>query len=90
MANGQLLPEIGREFLLTELKTGLTFASLALSAPDYDRAKIERDTRNARKAYDSYLRFRDRVNLTDAERTELQNVADELKQALRSLGEKIG
>ncbi len=89
MANGQLLPEIGRDFLLAELKTGMTFAKLALSAPDYDRVKIERDTRNARKAYDSFLRFRRRVNLTDAENTELQTAADQLKQALRNLGEKI-
>lgn len=90
MTDGQLIPEVGRQFLLTELKTGLTFAKLALSAPDYDRARIERDTRNARKAYDSFLRFRGRVDLTDAENTQLQTVADQLKQALRSLGEKIG
>ncbi len=86
MSYGELLPRIGRDFLVTELKIGLNFARLALN----DRVNLDRHLRNARKAYDSFLRFRPRVDLTDAEGTELQDLADQLKQALRDLGERIG
>jgi len=87
--SGELPTEVGREFLLTELKTGLTFADLALSAPHGDVVKIQRDTHNARKAYDSFQRFRSRVSLTDHENTELQEIADQLKRALQQLGEPM-
>lgn len=42
-------------FLDTELKTGLTFARLALNASDPD--KISRNLLNARKAYDTIAGF---------------------------------
>lgn len=87
--NGQLIPEIGRDFLLAELNTGITFATLGLSAPDSDNLKIERWTKNARHAYDTFLRFRARVTLTDAENTELRETSDKLKRALQQLGERI-
>ncbi len=42
-------------FLDTELKTGLTFARLALSARDAD--KVSRNLVNARKAYDTITAY---------------------------------
>jgi hypothetical protein len=89
MSNGQLTPEIGKGFLLAELRTGMTFAQLALSAEQFEGHRTERNRHNARKAYDSYLRFRARVALSDADQAELEEYASQLRSILRQLGEKL-
>lgn len=89
---GQLIPEIGREFLLGELKVGITFAQMALSmhnVRDWLESKGERCTRNARDIYESFLHFRDNATVSDADSAELQKIADELKRALVQLGEPL-
>ena len=79
----------GLEFVLTELRTGLTFANLALSAQRYDTDKVKRNTKNARKAYDTLLMFWQQVSLSDKEVLRLNAELDRLKKALRQLGECI-
>lgn len=80
---------ISIDFLFTELSSGFTFAGVALSALPGDRERIERNTHNARKAYDTILRFQERTFMRDAEKVRLAEGLDELKKALRSLGEKV-
>ena len=81
--------DVSLEFLFTELSSGLTFASVALSAQPGDTEKIKRNSHNARIAYETILRFQPRVNMLDAEKTRLAEGLDELKKVLRSLGENI-
>ncbi|HEY6253368.1 MAG TPA: hypothetical protein VI685_25710 [Candidatus Angelobacter sp.] len=76
------------EFLFTELETGLTFARLASAAKD-NPTKVERNTRNARKAYDSLLHFQERVSLSPEAKVKFEAGKDELRDSLRLLGEKV-
>lgn len=76
------------EFLFTELQAGLTFARIALNSKAND-AKIERNRKNARKAYDSLLHFQKRISLSPEEKTRLEEGKKELKAALQRLGEKV-
>jgi len=79
----------GVEFLFTELQSGLTFAHLAISAPQNHREKVERNRKNARKAYDSLLRFQGGISLTKEEAERFETGKNELRQALRALGEAL-
>ena len=51
-ARNQLDRETGKGFLLAELRTGMTFAQLALTAHEFETAKIQRERANARKAFE--------------------------------------
>ena len=73
------------EFLKTELETGITFADLALSAKHED--KLERTKANARKAYDTALRFMEKLKPEDA--AELEVRLKHLVSKLRQLGESV-
>ncbi|HEY6971029.1 MAG TPA: hypothetical protein VJA94_17595 [Candidatus Angelobacter sp.] len=77
------------EFLFTELKTGLTFANMAISAPADKTERIERDRKNARKAYDTLLKFQSRVLFSEAEEVKFAAGLEDLETALRKLGESI-
>jgi len=74
---------------MAELRTGITFISLARTEMDSDHAKIKRHCQNALKAYESYLRFRTRVALSDSDIAELEKTASALRSALQQLGEKV-
>jgi len=76
-------------FLFAELHTGLTFAEIALSASGDDPGKLERNRENARKAYDSLLRFQGRTVLSAEEAAELETGKEKLKTALKALGEQV-
>ncbi|HYX52221.1 MAG TPA: hypothetical protein VE783_02140 [Candidatus Limnocylindrales bacterium] len=89
MAKGQLPSHMGKGFLLTELRTGITFANVALTAPKYDPGKLSRNRKNARKAYDTFCKFRDRVALSTSDLAELEEIATQLRSALQQLGENI-
>jgi hypothetical protein len=78
----------GLEFLMTEVRTGLTFSEIALSGND-DLDKIQRNTWNARKAYDAILRFRDRVGMSKADSDALDSGMAQLRTNLLKLGETI-
>ena len=80
---------MGKEFLVAELRTGMTFINLARTDVTSDRTAAQRNRKNALKAYESYLKFRTRVALNDSETLELETLAAELRSSLQQLGEKI-
>ena len=79
--------EITADFLKNELQTGITFADLALSAKHDDRR--ERNKANARKAYDTALRFMSTLSPTPETTTELNDRLEHLRHQLKQLGETI-
>jgi hypothetical protein len=75
------------EFLRTELFAGITRANIARNTPD--ESKKERNRREARKAYDTVLRFLPQMYLSEKEKEQIDSKLAALKSALRSLGEKV-
>ena len=75
------------DFLRLEIDTGLTLAKIALDAHRHDRR--DRNRLNARKAYDTVLRFIPRVNLTPEETSEMKIRVEHLKAELLRLGEEV-
>lgn len=71
-------------FLLTEIECGLTFASLAFSAQPGQREKIERNLKNAHKAYFTALRFRERLALDADSAGRVENGLQQLRTVLES------
>jgi len=81
--------ETGLQFLLVEIDTGLTFARIAHAAQGSSARKFERNLKNARKAYDSALRFRRTSVLEPEQKTAVDTKLEELKTALQGLGEEL-
>lgn len=75
----------GLRFLLTEIQSGFTFAHLAGSAAPHQTEKIQRNLTNARLAYRTVLRFRDRVQLDEIETLRLSTDLERLKTVLEGL-----
>ena len=75
------------DFLQTELETSLTFAEAALSAA-YDMEKRERDRANARKGYDTILRFSRKYPIQPSAAEDFAERLGHLKSALHTLGER--
>ena len=79
----------GTDFLKVELQTGLTFASIA-AGEEPGSEKRTKNQGNARKAYETVLRLRNRVEIpTEAATRDIQNGLDRLRSALEKLGEKV-
>ena len=78
----------GCGFLMVEADTGFTFAWLALTTTD-DPDKAQRNTANAKKAYDTILRFRARVQLNPQETAALGAKLARLRTMLLKLGEAV-
>ena len=78
----------GAEFLKVEVETGLTFANIALSEEPGSQERIKNQS-NARKAYQTVLRLRDRVEKPEATSRSIQNGLDQLRSALIKLGEDV-
>lgn len=77
----------GLRFLLTEIQTGLMFAHLAgCSVPDQTE-RIQRNLRNARRAYQAILKFRDRVQLDEIENLQIETGLERLKTVLEDFAE---
>lgn len=76
------------DFILVEVESGLTFAKVALDAEDEE--KLNRNRKNARKAYDTACRFLQESVIKDEElrRKALTGLA-ELRRDLQELGEKF-
>jgi hypothetical protein len=72
-------------FLLTEIESGFTFAHLAASAALDQVEKIQRNLKNARKAYSAVLRFRERTTLDEVENLQLNADLERLKAVLDGL-----
>ena len=74
------------KFILTELSAGMSFAAIALSREGEAQA---RNRARARAAYDSVLRFLDRVSMTREQLEEVHAQIGLLKQHLQTLGEEF-
>ena len=74
------------KFILTELSTGMTLASIALAREGEAQA---RNRARARAAYDSALCFLDRVTMRREQLEEVHAQIALLKQRLQSLGEEF-
>jgi hypothetical protein len=79
--------KLGAEFLQIDSEFALTFSGLALEASD--KEKRRRATQAARKAYDTIMRLRKGIKLTDAQRDKLDTNLQRLKSELQSLGERF-
>ncbi len=73
-------------FLHTELDTGLTFAQIALHSHFAETKR--RNQANARKAYDTFLRWRG-TPMSRAEVAEIEEKLSRLESALKALGEQF-
>jgi hypothetical protein len=76
--------EAGLSFVLVELDLRATFCELALSTRDYKNK--ERNTCNARKAYDSAIHFLQRLSPDSAEQTLINEKFSRLNRLLKRLG----
>ena len=74
-------------FLRAELQTGMTMSRIAHNANG--EAKKRRTLSNARKAYDSIVRFLPEARLSPDEAFEVKTKLAELREDLRLLGEKL-
>lgn len=79
----------GLNFLITEIRSGLSFARMAHDTLPSDPQKRERNRGNARVAYDTVLRFRDRVKMNNAASLALEIELEQLRTSLRALGERV-
>ena len=76
---------IGAQFLQIDSEIALTFSGLALE--ERVEEKKGRRIQSARRAYDTIMKLRKNIVLTDAERTKLDANLQRLKSELESLGE---
>ena len=83
--SNSILPRgAGFEFLILEADTGSTFARIALDAIG-NHEKVRRNTPNARRAYDTILRFKGRLQLGPVEAAELMAKVELLRGQLQKL-----
>jgi hypothetical protein len=90
MPRAKRLPDVskvGLDFLRTELDTGLTLANIALRNDHPD--KVERNRKNARLAYDTVIRTRGRVLLTEEQSQSVSLTLKQLRKKLEQLGEQF-
>ncbi|HET7440712.1 MAG TPA: hypothetical protein VFJ47_05365 [Terriglobales bacterium] len=76
------------DFLAIDLGIGLTMAQTAARAEIGSDSRA-RNTRNARRAYDTIVRFRANAVATDRQGEELDQKTSELRVALLNLGECV-
>lgn len=74
-------------FVKTELETGITFADIALSAKYPD--KLKRNAANARKAYDTALKFMAKLSEKSLFAGTLDQLVKRLRSKLLELGENV-
>jgi hypothetical protein len=74
----------GLDFVLVELDLAATFCDLALSTQDQERK--ERNTSNARKAYDSARHYLQRLSPGSAKQALIHEKVSRLKDSLEQLG----
>ena len=78
---------IGAEFLQIDSEIALTFCGIALTATNNEKRSSASHT--ARKAYDTIMRLRKGLNLTDAQRGKLDTNLQRVKSELQSLGQSF-
>jgi len=72
-------------FLIIESRVGLTFALIARDTNDIEKRK--RATHDARKAYDTACKLRNKAQMNDKEQGRLNRNLLRLKEELHLLGE---
>ena len=78
---------VGAEFLQIDSEIALTFSSIAMGASD--KEKRRRTTKTARRAYDTIMRLRKGIVLTDIQREKLDANLQRLKNELQRLGQHL-
>src|SRR5215813_1681294 len=84
---GQRLNQTSKDFLRVDVETALTFTEAALTTDNPD--KKDRNTKNAKKAYDTIQRLSERVTYTDSEQAYMSEMLARLKKDLKILGETV-
>lgn len=79
--------KLGAQFLQIDSEIALTFSGIALGASNEEKKR--RAAQTARKAHDSIMRLRKRIELTDAQRQKLDANLQKLKSELQSLGQEF-
>ena len=90
-SKANIASRIGRTrfaFLISDLEIALTMAGLARNA-EKDSDKRIRNQENARQAYVAVLRLSKGMSLSKSEHEQLREKLEELKSALRELGESF-
>ena len=75
---------LGVQFLQVDAEVALTLSGMALKTSSSE--KRERQSDAARKAYDTIMRLRQNLDLSEAERDKLDASLQRLKSELRKLG----
>ncbi len=78
---------LGADFLRIDSEVALTFSGLALTT--YKEQDRKCATEIARKAYATIIRLREKVELTEAQRDNLDANLQRLKNELQSLGQNV-
>jgi hypothetical protein len=84
---GQQLNATNADFLRIDVETALTFTQIALEADDPE--KRDRNRKNARKAYDTILHLREKVEFNPPQHKYMNEKLEQLKRDLITLGEKL-
>jgi hypothetical protein len=77
----------GFDFLMVDLEAGIAFAERALVTAD--REGRRRNARNARKAYETVARFREKLSLDSEQQNAFDVKLMNLKKVLEQLGEQF-
>ena len=85
LASAAQLNKTSAAFLKTDVETALTFSGIALQTSDEN--KKQRNTKNARRGYDSILRFVGRIPIGAEDAEFLSSKLQRLKTELQKLGE---
>jgi hypothetical protein len=88
----QLLEDMNQnvvEFLMADLDSALAFAQRA-SGLNIDPETRRRNLINARKAYDTVTRLREKIRLDSEQQSDFDEKRTNVKNALEQLGERIG
>jgi len=78
----------GADFLSVDIDTALTFTQIAADS-ERDSETRRRNHENARKAYDTILHLKEKVDFRPEQRTDLEKKLATLKHALERLGEAL-
>ena len=79
----------GPRFLLTATEFGLTLADLAVCTPHSQLERMRKTITRACAAYETVLKFRDRIKLDEPSSSKLDARMQELKTALQGLGQTV-
>ena len=79
---------VGVDFIRNDLETALTFAQIAKRS--HEAEKTVRNRRNARRGYNTVVRFLTRTTLTADQQQDIDEKLDRLRSALAELGESFG